>query len=117
MLRRQYEKVGLLQAAKIQTLCRLELSTRIVEQSIREKSDMTAEELRSQRACVVQWSAQRDNVLTELLGDGQDADPLAAIFAADDDEADDEDNGNNGADGPTATERPADGGEDCWEGI
>lgn len=95
-LRRQLESqlgpnrgaLTLSQSAKIQTLCRLELSARIAELSIRNDPDMTAADLRSQRACITQWSRERDNLLNELLGDGKPAaDPWAALSEAPIDES------------------------------
>lgn len=70
----------LLQAARIQTACRLELSVRIAEQSLREQPDMAVEEIRAQRSCITQWCSQRDNLLMELIGDCKaSSDPWAAL--------------------------------------
>lgn len=80
LVRRQYGGVTLTQAARIQSLCRLEMSCRIAEQSIKENPSMTPEELRAQRACITQWSAQRDNALVALLGDAAGkVDPWSAL--------------------------------------
>ena len=83
LLRAKHGGLTLMQSARVQTLCRLELNCRIAELGIRDKPDMAVEELRAERSCIGQWSAQRDNILRELLGDGKaDVDPWAALDAA-----------------------------------
>lgn len=66
LLKRKYGGVSLLRAAMLQSVCRAELSARMLEQSIRENPDMGTEELRSARACVMQWTQTRDNLLAKL---------------------------------------------------
>lgn len=84
LLKQRHGRVSLLQAARIQTLCRLELNCRLAELSVRDHRDMSVESLRAERSVIAQWSQQRDNVLMELVGDcgGGSADPLAAALEA-----------------------------------
>jgi hypothetical protein len=71
-----------MQAARLQTICRLELNCRLAELAIRNKQDMPVEELRAERSLVAQWSQQRDNALADLLGDATTAVDPWAILAA-----------------------------------
>ncbi len=57
------------QAGRVQTLLRLEESSRALELEIRLKgADMSTSDIRANRESVVRWSLQRDNILAELLG-------------------------------------------------
>lgn len=83
-LRGTYGKVSILQASRLQTVCRLELSCRIAERTIQNHPELTPEELRAQRSMVTQWSMQRDNLLAKLLdgaGDVDGGDAWAAFDA------------------------------------
>lgn len=76
-------RVTLRERCRIQTLCRLEMSARASEMAIRDNPKMTAEELRTHRTMINQWSLQRDNILAELLGDAPSpSDPMAGYLAA-----------------------------------
>ena len=73
-LRREVEaKLGgrdgltLYQAARLQSLCRLELNCRTAELSIRDGKPAAAD-LRAERSLIAQWTCQRDRLLGELLG-------------------------------------------------
>ncbi len=79
-LGRAHCELSLLQSARVQTLCRLELNCRIAEQTIRDTQAMQPEELRATRALIAQWTAQRDNALVKLLGNGA-VDPSADPWA------------------------------------
>ncbi len=68
LLRAKHGKVDLLLGAKAQTICRLELNCRIAEQGIRDTPTMLPAELRATRALIAQWTCQRDNALSALLG-------------------------------------------------
>jgi hypothetical protein len=82
LLRRQHGGVTLLQGARVQSLCRLELNCRIAEQGVRDNPAMAPEQLRAERSLIAQWTCQRDNLLARLLGDGAGtADPWAALLA------------------------------------
>jgi hypothetical protein len=67
LLKRHGGELTLLQGARVQTLCRLELNARLAELSIRTTPDMPTAELRALRSLIGQWSAQRDNALASLL--------------------------------------------------
>jgi hypothetical protein len=84
LLRQKHGGLTLLQAARLQTACRLELNCRLAELAIRDKLDMSTEEMRAERSLIAQWSQQRDNALAALLGDsaGAEADPWARLDAA-----------------------------------
>ncbi len=78
-LRREVEaKLGgrdgltLYQAARLQSLCRLELNCRTAELSIRDGKPAAAD-LRAERSLIAQWTCQRDRLLGELLGNGKAA--------------------------------------------
>jgi hypothetical protein len=69
----------------VQSLCRLELSARIEELTIRDKPDLSPDELRASRHAIGQWTRERDNLLAALLGDAGGTvpdDPLAEILNA-----------------------------------
>lgn len=81
-LRRSHSELTLLQGAKIQSICRLELNCRIAELTIRDRADITVEELRSHRESIGRWTRERDGLLAKLLGDAGDAasdDPWAVL--------------------------------------
>lgn len=61
--------VQLMERCKIQTICRLEMSVRSCEMTIRDNPEMAPEEISRQRALICQWSCQRDNAISELLGE------------------------------------------------
>ncbi len=84
LVRGAHGELTLRQVTRIQTLCRIEMSARVLEQSIRQNPEMSATELRSSRESICRWSAQRDGILAELLGNdtvvaGSSADPFASI--------------------------------------
>lgn len=56
------------QRARVQTLCRLELSIRSLELNIRDDPDIEPEAIQRNRAAITQYSLARDRVLVELLG-------------------------------------------------
>lgn len=88
LLKRTHVEVDLLQAARLQSACRLELSTRIAEQTLRDKPDLSVEQIQQLRHSVGQWTRERDNILTALLGDAAATGPagipagLAQAWAA-----------------------------------
>ena len=83
ILKAKHGGVGLVESARVQSLCRLELNCRIAEQTIRETPAMPPDELRALRSLVGQWTSQRDNGLASLLGDGGGvADPWQALDAS-----------------------------------
>jgi hypothetical protein len=69
----RYGEVSLWQVARIQTFIRTEASVRIAEMTIRDNPEMSVDELRQYRHSIVAWSRERDNLLRELIGDGQTA--------------------------------------------
>ncbi len=78
-LRREVEsKLGgrdglsLFQAARLQSLCRIELGCRVSELTIRD-GKLPPEQLRAERSLIAQWTCQRDRLLGELLGSGKAA--------------------------------------------
>lgn len=84
ILRQQHGELTLLQIARIQTVARLEQSSRALELSIREDQNMAPDALRLARHQIVQWSCQRDRILSELLGGNVGADgtdPWATLDA------------------------------------
>jgi hypothetical protein len=83
ILKQNHGGVTLLQAAKVQSLCRLELSCRIAEQTLRDTPTLPSEQIQQTRHSIGQWSCQRDNLLAALLGDSGGAiDPWAALDQA-----------------------------------
>lgn len=81
--------LSILDRAKIQTICRLELSARASEMAIRKDSKMLGDQLRLQREAIVKWTLQRDKLMGELLGDvagsgsgDGDDDPWAVVDQA-----------------------------------
>jgi len=58
----------LMQTARIQTLCRLEMSARIAELTLRKDPDLSADAVRQLRHAINTTSRERDNLLAELLG-------------------------------------------------
>ncbi len=84
-LGRKHTELSLVEGARLQSLCRLEMNCRIAEQGIRETPDMSPAELRSMRSCIATWTVQRDKMLGELLGNGNGPaagagnDPWAAL--------------------------------------
>jgi hypothetical protein len=83
LLKSRYGTLTLLQDAKINTVCRLEQSCRACELLISTTPAMPAEEIARQRSLICQWSCQRDNLLSVLLGDSAGvADPWSALDAS-----------------------------------
>ena len=80
LLAGQHGSLNLTQQAKIQTLCRLEQSARASEMLTRDNPDMSSDEVLRHRSMIVQWSAQRDNLLRDLLGDNVGVSDPWAIF-------------------------------------
>jgi len=75
--------VSLIQQAKIQSIVRLETGCRAVELTERENDSMDPEQLRAQRHSIAQWTRERDNLLSELLGNScESKDPWAALDAS-----------------------------------
>jgi hypothetical protein len=86
-VREKHGELTLEQVGMIQTLIRLELSARALEQSQRESPGMPAGDLLKLREAVIKWSLQRDRILSELLGDDHQAssgndDPWAVVDQA-----------------------------------
>ncbi len=83
ILKQSHGRVSLLQAARVQSLCRLELSCRIAEQTLRDTPTLPPEQIQQTRHSIGQWTCQRDNLLAALLGDsGGAVDPWAALDQA-----------------------------------
>ena len=69
LVRQRHGELTLSQVAKIQTLARLEQSSRALELGMRDGGDkMTVDDLIRARTMIGQWSRERDNLLAELLG-------------------------------------------------
>jgi hypothetical protein len=83
ILRAKHGQIGIIQAARVQSLCRIELSARIAEQSIRDDPKLTADELRVQRLAIGQWTRERDGLLAKLVGEdvGTAAADPASLYA------------------------------------
>lgn len=79
---KRHGSVSLVQQAKIQSILRLETGCRCMELLERKDECPTAEELRTQRHSIAQWTRERDNLLAEVLGmkPGEN-DPWAALDA------------------------------------
>lgn len=72
--------LSLLQQAKVQSLIRLEEGIRACEKVISETPNMAPDEVRQQRYAIAHWTAQRDSMLAELLGDARGtADPWRVL--------------------------------------
>ncbi len=83
-LRQRHGEPSLWQQARVQTILRLEAGARSLELEIRTKGkDMSTSEVRSNRESIARWSAQRDNLLADLLGEAPSS-PFGAIDAAGD---------------------------------
>jgi len=62
-------RLSVLNAAKIQSILRLELACRSLEVELRDNPDMQPEAVRIARESICRWSCQRDNALAALLTD------------------------------------------------
>ncbi len=84
LLRGKHGALSLLQAARLQSLCRLELNCRIAELTIRDRPDMPTESLRSFRESIGRWTRERDNALEALVGGvlASSVPGVAALYAA-----------------------------------
>jgi len=82
-VRQRFGGLSLLAMAQVNAACRLEQACRVLELLLRDTPDMGAEETRANRAQLVQWSCQRNNILAGLLGNsitGPGGDPWAAML-------------------------------------
>jgi ferredoxin len=57
------------QMARIQAACRLEMSCRVCELDIREDKEMSSKDRARLRQLICDWTAHRDAILFELIGD------------------------------------------------
>ncbi len=109
-LGRKHGQLTLIQGARVQSLCRLELNCRIAEQTIRDTPAMPSKELASTRSLIAQWTCQRDKMLAELLGNGKGtaaSDP-AALYAMPANEQEEQDDPQAVQGQDDATEIPGD---------
>jgi hypothetical protein len=69
----------LLERARVQSILRIELNSRIEEILIRDNPALTPEEVRAGRESIGRWTRERDNLIFKLLGDasGTAVDPWA----------------------------------------
>ena len=122
LLRQRHGSVSLMQQAKVQSLLRLEEGVRACEKMMAEAPGMTAEEVRTQRYAIGQWTLQRDSLLAELLDVKGKSDPFEAL---DDDAWDgylpsDDDGGDGPAasgDGKTLEASGTSSGDDGSDGV